>query len=159
LRFSGYYTPTPEITIFAENDFLRRTGWQPGSYVTGPGNPYNFTTYLRPINYKQNDMRAGVEYDQPTDQNSIFQTRVSYHLSTFDNEQGDIIARTPPTGAVAFVSLPPSNMASYVTAEGALDLKSYMTRLTGSLSYGWLSQNDSVTEVLAACSEPHHLGW
>ena len=33
-------------------------------------------------------------------------------------------------------------MANYVTAEGALNLKSYKTRITGSLSYGWLSQND-----------------
>ncbi|MFZ5447578.1 MAG: MtrB/PioB family outer membrane beta-barrel protein [Thermodesulfobacteriota bacterium] len=146
LRFSGYYTPTPEITIFAENDFLRRTGWQPGSYLTGPGNPYNFTTYLRPINYKQNDMRAGVEYDQQTDQNSIFQGRMSYHLSTFENGQTELLARRLPIGATAFVSLPPSNMANYVTAEGALNLKSYKTRITGSISYGWLSQNDSVIE-------------
>ena len=38
LRFSGWYSPTPEITIFAEDQFLRRTGWQAASYETGPGN-------------------------------------------------------------------------------------------------------------------------
>jgi hypothetical protein len=147
LRFSGWFSPTLEITLFAENDFLRRTGWQPGSYVTGPGNPYNFTTYLRPINYKQNDMRAGVEYDQSHDQNSVFQGRLSYHLSTFENGQADVIGRQPPTGTLAFVSLPPSNLANYVTGEGALNLKSYWnTRITGSLSYGWLSQNDFAIE-------------
>ena len=37
-------------------------------------------------------------------------------------------------------------MANYITAEGALDLKSYLTRITGSMSYGWLSQNDYVFE-------------
>jgi len=142
LRFRGYYNPTHNITIFAENDFLRRTGYQPGSYVVGPGSPYNFFTYLRPINYNQNDMRAGAEYDQPNDQQSVFQGRVSYHLSTFENGQADLIAR--PGRNDSFVSLPPSNMASYVTAEGALNLKSYLTRLTGSFSYGWLSQNDYV---------------
>ena len=89
LRFSGYYSPTLDFTLFAENHFLRRTGWQPGSVNAGPGNPYNFTTYLRPINYKQNDMRVGVEYDQSQEngEQSVFQGRVSYHLSTFENGQ------------------------------------------------------------------------
>ena len=154
LRFSGYYNPTLDITIFAEDQFLRRTGLQPGTNNTGPGNPYNFTTYLRPINYKQNDMRVGVEYDQPTDQKSIFQGRVSYHLSTFDNGQADVLGRQLPIGAAAFDSLPPSNMANYVTAEGALDLKSYLTRITGSLSYGWLSQNDYVFESTTGAGPP-----
>jgi hypothetical protein len=82
LRFSGWYSPTLTITLFAEDQFLRRTGWQPASNNGGPGNPYNFTTYLRPINYKQNDMRVGAEYDQSTDtdKQSIFQGRVTYHL-------------------------------------------------------------------------------
>ena len=85
-----------------------------------------------------------MEYDQPTDKQSIFQGRVSYHLSTFENGQGDVLGRTPPVGATVFQSLPPSNMANYLTAEGALNLKSYMTRITASFSYGWLSQNDNV---------------
>ena len=72
LRFSGYYTPTPEIAIFAEDQFLRRTGWQANSYETGPGNPLNFTTTLRPIKYTQNDMKVGVEYDRPTDEKARF---------------------------------------------------------------------------------------
>jgi hypothetical protein len=38
-------------------------------------------------------------------------------------------------------------MANYVTAEGALNLKSYMTRLTASFSYGWLRQNDNVFDA------------
>ena len=161
LRFSGYYNPTLDFTIFAENDFLRRTGWQAGSYVTGPGNPYNFTTYLRPIDYKQNDLKVGVEYDQPQvkDQQSVFQGRIAYHLSTFENAQADIIGRQPPVGSTAFVSLPPSNMANYVTAEGALNLKSYLTRITGSLSYGWLSQNDYVFDSNTSGGPPSYRGW
>jgi hypothetical protein len=152
LRFSGWYSPIPEVTLFADYQFLKRNGWQPGSYVASPdsagGGPYAFTTYLRPINYKQSDMRAGIEYDQPSDQDqpSVFQGRVSYHLSTFENGTADIVGRTPPVGSTAFISLPPSNMANYVTAEGALNLKTYFTRITGSMSYGWLSQNDYVFE-------------
>ena len=152
LRFSGYYNPTLNITIFAENDFLRRTGWQPGTVNTGPNNALNFTTFLRPIDYKQNDLRAGVEYDQPqaNDKPLVFQGRVSYHLSTFENGHADTFARTAT--ATVFPSLPPSNMANYVTAEGALNLKSYLTRITGSLSYGWLSQNDFATEANTAAA-------
>jgi hypothetical protein len=142
LRFSGYYTPTPDIAIFAENQFLKRTGWQANSYETGPGNPFTFTTTLRPINYNQNDMKLGVEYDRPTEEKSPFQGRVSYHISTFEN--GNASMQNPAGNAV--ISLPPSNMAQYVTGEGALDLKAYKTRITGSLTYGWLTQNDSVFE-------------
>ncbi len=107
LRFSGYYMPTPEIAIFAENQFLKRTGWQANTYETGPGNPLNFTTTLRAINYNQNDMKVGVEYDRPTDEKSPFQGRVSYHLSNFENSNA--LMQNPAGNA--FISLPPSNMA------------------------------------------------
>jgi hypothetical protein len=150
LRFSGYYSPTPEITIFAEDQFLRRTGFQPSSYVTGPGNPYNFTTTLRAIQYSQNDLKVGVEYDRPTDEKSPFQGRVSYHLSTFEN--GNALMQNPAGNA--FITLPPSNMANYVTGEGALDLKDYKTRITGSLTYGWLSQNDYVFDSTNSAGPP-----
>ena len=75
--------------------------------------------------------------------------------------RADFLGRTPPVGATVFESLPPSNMANYVTAEGALNLKSYMTRITGSLSYGWLSQNDFVFEAAntGRCCGPHYRGW
>ena len=152
LRISGWYSPTrmPELTLFVENDLLRRTGWQPSSINAGPGNPYNFTSgALRPINYTQNDLRTGVEYDQEkqTDQQSVFQGRVSYHLSTFDNGQNNFLGRTAPVGANAYMTEPPSNSANYLTAEGALNLESfYKTRITGSLTYGWLSQNDYVID-------------
>ena len=143
LRFSGWYSPTLDITLFAEDQFLRRTGWQAASNNVGPGTgAYNFTTYLRPIDYKQNDLRVGAEYDQPTDQKSIFQGRLAYHLSTFENGQANVVGRqqapairgtTIAATAGAFDSLPPSNMANYISGEGALDLKSYLnTRITGS---------------------------
>ena len=65
-------------------------------------------------------------------------------------------SRTGITASARFHSLPPSNMANYITGEGALDLKSYLTRITGALSYGWLSQNDYVFESTAGLS---HRGW
>ncbi|WAC06465.1 MAG: MtrB/PioB family outer membrane beta-barrel protein [Thermodesulfobacteriota bacterium] len=140
LRFSGYYNPTLNITLFAENDFLKRTGSQPGTYITGPGNPLNFFTYIRPIDDKQNDLKVGVEYDQPV----VFQGRVSYHFSNFDNENDLVLGRQNTTNS--FVALPPSNKANYVTGEGSLNLLAYKTRLTGSFSYGWLSENDLVID-------------
>ena len=42
------------------------------------------------------------------------------------------------------VCLPPSNYASSITAEGALNLLDYKTRLQGSLTYGWLTQDSTV---------------
>jgi hypothetical protein len=101
-------------------------------------------------------MRAGVEYDQPTDQKSIFQGRMSFHTSTFKNDQLTTLGRQQPLGVAAIATLPPSNMANYITAEGALDLKSYLTRITGSLTYGWLSQNDFAESNIML---PPHLAW
>ena len=89
LRFSGNYMPTPDINIFAENLFQRRTGEQPATYSLGGPNTqggYNFTTYLRPIDYSQDDLRTGVEFDR-----RIFQFRMAYHLSTFENDNIGLI--------------------------------------------------------------------
>ena len=97
------------------------------------------------------------------DQQSVFQGRLSYHLSTFENGQADVMGRLAIRnrlpGTAAFDTLPPSNMANYITAEGALNLKSYLTRITGSLSYGWLSQNDYVFESTTAAAAPPLRGW
>ena len=50
---------------------------------------------------------------------------------------------------------PPSNSANYLTAEGALNLESfYKTRITGSLTYGWLSQNDYVIDSNTSAGPP-----
>ncbi len=142
LRFSGYYMPTPDINIFAENLFQRRTGQQPATYSLGSPDTkggYNFTTFLRPIGYSQDDLTAGVEFDR-----RIYQFRMAYHLSTFEDDTTDVLGRSGTTNN--FVALPPSNLANYVTGEGALNLLAYKTRLTGSFSYGWLSQNDTVID-------------
>ena len=81
LPASGWVNVTPDLTVFADNVFWRRTGSQPATYEVGPGNPYNFIARtLRPIDYKQNDLKVGGEYDRPQGQ-----FRVAYHHSTFDN--------------------------------------------------------------------------
>jgi hypothetical protein len=150
LRASGWFNVTPDLTVFAEDTFLRRTGSQPASYVTGPGNPYNFLAVtLRPIDYKQNDLKVGGEYDRPKGQ-----FRVAFHHSSFDNGNQTMIGnpasvdtgRTSPTKGSfnTIVSLPPNNFANYIAAEGAFNMPQYKTRVTGSITYGWLSQNNTV---------------
>jgi hypothetical protein len=148
LRASGWFSPTEDITLFVEDQFLRRTGSQASTYVTGPGNPYNFNAQtLRPIDYKQNDLKVGAEYDRPQGQ-----FRVAYHNSTFINGNQTMVGNPPSVltsgpyrGSFNTIqSLPPSNFANYVSAEGAFNMPQYKTRLTGSLTYGWLSQNDTV---------------
>ena len=137
LRVSGIYTPTPDIDLFFENVFLRRTGQQPSSLGTGPNNgAYAFPTHLRPIGYSQNDMKAGTELSR-----QWHQFRVAYNLSTFNQDTGIDFAVVRPGNVDSLV---PSNMANYVTGEGALNLDAYKTRITGSLTYGWLAQNDFV---------------
>jgi Putative outer membrane beta-barrel porin, MtrB/PioB len=141
LRASGWVNVTPDIILFAEDTFLRRTGSQPASINAGPGDPYNFRAKtLRPVNYNQNDLRVGAEYDRTQGQ-----FRVAYHHSTFDDGGAIFLAQRPGTGAqFTQMSLPPSNSANYITAEGAINMPQYKTRLTGSISYGWLGQNETV---------------
>jgi hypothetical protein len=139
VRASGWVNVTPDIILFAEDNFLRRTGSRGAgaTYIVGPPNAYNNYTYLRPIDYKQNDLKAGAEYDHPQ-----VQFRVAYHHSAFYNGDQIILAR--PGVANTFVNVPPNNVANYVSAEGAVNMPQYKTRLTGSLTYGWLAQNDTV---------------
>jgi len=137
-RFSGDYLVTPEIDIFIEDQWLRRTGQQPMTYEDGPSTPYEYTaTALRPIGYSQNDAKVGAEYASKT-----YQFRVGYHLSTFQDDNSVVKGST--TNAASFESLPASNMANYITAEGGANLLAYKTRITGSFSYGWLSQDGQV---------------
>ena len=90
-----------------------------------------------------------MEYDQEkqTEQQSVFQGRVSYHLSTFDNGQNNFLARTAAGRGERLYDRAPKEYGQLLTAEGALNLESfYKTRIAGSLTYGWLSQNDYVLE-------------
>src|SRR5208337_1993279 len=149
LRASADYELTPEIDLFAEDQWLRRTGQQPSTLNAGPtgatGGPYAFTTYTRPISYSQNDLKVGAEYHSQT-----YQFRLGYHFATFeDSLQNEDFYRINTT-TTPFVSLPPSNMANYVTAEGGVNLTAYKTRITSSFSYGWLSQNDTVFNNIGA---------
>ena len=136
LRFSADYLVTPEIDLFIEDQWLRRTGQRPVTYETGPGNPFQYTTYTEPIGFSQNDAKVGAEYDSKT-----YQFRLGYHLSTFVDDTPTVRGLAAST---TFVSTPPSNMANYITAEGGANLAAYKTRITGSFSYGWLSQNENV---------------
>ena len=147
LRFKADYSPTPELDLFVEDLFLKRNGQFPQSYVGGPtgatGGAYAFTSYLRPIDYRQNDLNVGAEYARSKEcDGPNYQFRTAYHLSTFDDS---FLETKSPSGI--FVSLPPSNMANYITAEGGVNLpKAYQTRITSSFSYGWLAQNDTVLD-------------
>ena len=138
-RFSGDYLVTPEIDLFIEDQWLRRTGQRPVTYDSGggPGAPLqNYATYTEPIGFSQNDAKVGAEYDSKT-----YQFRLGYHLSTFVDDTPTVRGSTAST---TFVSTPPSNLANYITAEGGANLAAYKTRITGSFSYGWLTQNENV---------------
>ncbi len=140
LRASADYSVTPEIDLFIEDQWLRRTGQRPVTYETGPGTPFQYTTYTEPIGFSQNDAKVGAEYASKT-----YQFRVGYHLSTFVDDTPEVMASASTRApTIAFVSLPPSNMANYINAEGGANLAAYKTRITGSFTYGWLTQNETV---------------
>lgn len=148
LRASADYSLTPEIDLFIEDQWLRRTGQRPVTYETGPSTPFQYTTYTEPIGFSQNDAKVGAEYHSKT-----YQFRLGYHLSTFVDDTAEVLAgfstRAPGAGP-QYVSLPPSNMANSITAEGGANLLAYKTRITGSFSYGWLSQNDTVYDAIGS---------
>ena len=139
LRFSGTYTPTPDIDIYADYQFLKRNGEFPSTaIVQGPPNAYAYASSLQPTAFTQNDLGFGAEYVQ-----KMYQFHLGYYLSLFDDEIKEFLAN--PASAAGWQSLAPSNMAQYINATGAVNLPSCAnTRLTANFSYGWLSQNDPV---------------
>lgn len=136
LRFNADYQPTPDTDIFVEDQWLKRTGSQPTTGNGGPSSAYGFTAEaLEPIDYTQNDGTVGAELDR-----KLYQFRMAYSISTFHDD-----ALFNDNGlATGFVSLPPTNVAQYITGEGGWNLPAYRTRLTSSFSYGWLSDNAPV---------------
>lgn len=139
-RFSGTYTPTPDIDIYADYHFLKRNGEFPSTtIVQGPPNAYAFTSNLKPIDYTQNDLNIGTDYAQP-----MYQFHLGYYLSLFDDGVGEWLAN-PASLTAAWQSGAPSNMAQYINGTGAVNLPQCAnTRLTANFTYGWLNQNDTV---------------
>ncbi len=139
LRFSGTYTPTPDIDIYADYQLLKRNGEFPSTaIVQGPPNAYAYTSNLQPTAFTQNDLGLGAEWVQ-----QMYQFHLGYYVSLFDNDFKEFLAN--PASATGWNSLAPSNMAQYINATGAVNLPSCAnTRLTGNFTYGWLSQNDPV---------------
>lgn len=136
LQFSADYEPTPDVDIFVEDQWLKRTGVQPSTANGGPTSAYSFLAeQLEPINYTQNDGMIGAELDR-----KLYQFRVAYSMSTFHDD--DLFNDNGTT--TGFVSLMPNNFAQFITAEGAWNLPAYRTRLSSSFTYGWLSENAPV---------------
>jgi hypothetical protein len=139
LRFSGDYTPTPDIDIYADYQLLKRNGEFPSTaIVQGPPNAYAYTSNLQPTAFTQNDLGLGAEYVQ-----QMYQFHLGYYFSLFDDEFKEALAN--PASATGWQSLAPSNLAQYINATGAVNLPSCAnTRLTANFTYGWLTQNDPV---------------
>ncbi|SPJ16647.1 exported hypothetical protein [Syntrophobacter sp. SbD2] len=140
LRISGDYTPTPEIDLYGDYTFLKKDGQLPWSHNAGPGTAtgsgYSFTPFLAPVDYTQNNYSFGADYAKP-----CYQFHLGYEMSLFqdDNQLG----QAPFGVSNAFVTLPVSNMAQYVTGSGAVNSLPYNTRITGSFTYGWLTTQES----------------
>jgi MtrB/PioB family decaheme-associated outer membrane protein len=136
-RFAFTWTPRPEYDFSAEYKFTHKYGDIPRGAVTDFGvapltDSFGFVPFLEPVDYTEHFLTAGTEVAQ-----EMYQFRLAYNLSLFDNETNFI--RFPSSSD--FLSLPASNMAQYITASGGINLPA-RTRLSGSFSYGWLSQDN-----------------
>lgn len=158
-RISGDYTPTPETDLYVDYNMLKKTGELPNSHNGGPGTfgtpgfvgaAYSFTPFFAPVDYTQNNVSFGADYAKPT-----YQFHLGYELSLFQDDNQ--LVKAPFGVTNPFSSLPVSNMAQYVTGSGAVNNLPGNTRITGSFSYGWLTQQDGAiydrTGVLAGSTD------
>jgi len=123
----------------------RYDGTRPLTAVFGSnpgGNPV--VELPAPIEYRIDEVRVSLEWANGG--NSV---QVGYFGSFFRNDNQSLIFDNPTTIASAAnnsnrgqFALDPDNDAHYLNVNGALNLP-LMTRVTGTFSYGWLTQDDS----------------
>jgi len=139
-RISGDYTPTPECDLYGNYTFLKKDGQLPWVHNAGPGattgSAYGFTPFLAPVDYTQNDYKFGADYAKQICQYPC-QFHLGYDLSLFQDD--NLLIQAPFGVTNAFTSMPMSNMAQYVTGSGAVSNLPGNTRVTGSFTYGWLT--------------------
>jgi len=132
-RVAFTYTPKPEIDISSEYKWISKFGNIPkGAKERGE---FSSDPFLERIDYTQHEFNTGIELAQPN-----YQFRVGYNLSIFENDNKSLALFSNPSD---LLSLPPDNMANYVTAGGGVNLP-YRSRITGAFSYGWLVQDSAV---------------
>ena len=117
-----------------------------GIFGTNGGNP-RAVILPKPIDYTTQEGDITLTYNRP-----MFQGRLNYHLSIFEDNQDNLIWENPFTsswdasqdynnGGLGQMALEPDNSAHQISASGAY-LVTPTTRLIGSFSYGRMLQDD-----------------
>jgi outer membrane receptor protein involved in Fe transport len=104
----------------------------------------NFREVLQPVRYNDHDLQTTAGVAKET-----YQLQFSYNLSLFENDLSGV--DVPLRGGVFSprASLPPDNTANTLAVAGGGNLP-YRTRVNGTLSYGWRTQNQDFLPSLVA---------
>jgi MtrB/PioB family decaheme-associated outer membrane protein len=156
LQFNYYPTPDWDISFLfsRENQVgLRPIGFLFASSPSASASGGSGAEVPEPIDYFNNVIKVGAEYG-----NKDWGLQVGYLRSWFDNNINSLTVDNPyrttdcvsPVGcttatqgpAVGVLDLYPGNTADYLSVAGAVNLGKYF-RLMGSVSPGWLHQDDA----------------
>jgi len=142
------YTPFKDLDLFVKGSNEWRTGTQPISATFGYPFQNGANQLIEPIHYRTFDLSAGARWKKDD-----FQANLTYTGSFFRDDGQALTWENPGINAfllpgsfiptVGQLSLPPSN--DYHTLKG--DFAALLTpslRLTGSLSYSLMRQNDTL---------------
>jgi MtrB/PioB family decaheme-associated outer membrane protein len=137
-------TPSPKWDFKVEYQHIDKNGDRPMGMAFG-GSNNNAREINEPIDQSMNDLRLSQAYTQPH-----FQAMVSYAYSQFSNALQSVGSDNPLVTVDSLAAgtsrgrtaLAPNNQAQTITGTAAVSLPRH-TRVTGTLSYGWRSQNEA----------------
>jgi hypothetical protein len=138
------YTPLKELELFIKASNEWRTGTQPISATFGYPFQNGATQIIQPVHYQTIDVSSGMRWKRDD-----FQANLTYSGSFFRNGTDGLIWQNPGIGGGSFIptigqlSLPPDNDYHTLKSDFAWALSPAL-RLTGSLSYSLMRQNDTL---------------
>jgi MtrB/PioB family decaheme-associated outer membrane protein len=137
------YTPAAAWGLMLQYSREAEDGYRPfGTALNGMNNALEMT---EPVNYRTQQLKAGVEYG-----GSRGGFQASFTRSDFSNQVGELVWDNPfrttdasGNGARGRIDLYPDNSSQGMVFAGAFNL-SDSTRLMGSVSPEWMHQNDAL---------------
>lgn len=140
------YTVDEQTELFMRTSAELRKGTQPISATFGYPFQNGATQIVQPIDYQTFDVTTGLRYRE-----GRFMGNLAYAGSFFRNDYRELVWQNPGLNSInapgmyvpteGRLSLPPDNSAHSFKGDMALDL-SKASRLTGSVSYSMLRQDD-----------------
>jgi len=137
-------TPRPTVPFRAQYTRTTKSGDRPMGMVFGSAGG-NLREVLEPVENTTHDVRLSQGLATPR-----YQLSAAYNFSFFDNQLDAVVSDNPlvdqPNVDGTYrgrTALPPSNRAHTVSASAGVSLP-LRSRITGSASYGWRSQDHTL---------------